>query len=121
MLHDKSVSLGAASYDVTGLLLFERMTMFRNVYTVHRLLSCNNALPYLPPVLAEAGSSQRVTRSKSGRHFSLPKNILTASEGCFYYSAAKQWNDSPHTITCIDSSYVFFKSVQKHMLSDFKN
>ena len=102
VLHDKSVSLGQLTYAVTGLMPFITMTMLRCVVAVSILLARGDVLPYLPPLLANAGS-QRTTRNSDARRFAVPHYTLTATEGCFYYKAAIYWNALASTIMSIES------------------
>ena len=93
VLHDKSASLDKVAFDVTGLLSFNSMTTMRTVSAVSAMLSRDDAASYLPPLLTEV--SQKTTRGSDARRFCIPNHKLAATENCFYYQAAKLWNNLP--------------------------
>ena len=97
ILRNKSAKLDADTYHATGLLPFSCLSSLKCLTLTNRLLSSENPLDYLPPLM----SNDRITRNVSGRKFFLPHHKSSSTTNCFNYMAAKCWNDIPHTITQI--------------------
>ena len=52
----------------------------------------DNSEPYLPSLITES-DSQHATRTASSYKFRLLEHNRSADEECFYYVAAKLWNN----------------------------
>ena len=52
----------------------------------------NNSEPYLPSLITES-DSQHATRTASSFKFRLLEHNRSADKECFYYVAAKLWNN----------------------------
>ena len=96
-------------------------TLYKCLCRVNSLLFMDNSEPYLPSLITES-DSQHATHSASSYMFRLPEYYRSADEECFYYAAAKLWNNLHWIITSVSrqprsmSSYQFLK----HILTSFK-
>ena len=116
ILSDNSVEFNESTYKSTGILLFKLLAEFKCLLATHSLLQHGDVVSYLP-ALFTADSSHRSTRSIEGRKFKLPRHSNTSDKQCFYYMAAKYWNNLPFSASQVLDNSQFFKSVNAHILS----
>ena len=64
-----------------------------------------------------ACGSQHATHSMAARHLRLPEHCLKATENCFYFMAAKQWNKLSNDLTKIQSHSAFIKAFNENNLT----
>ena len=110
ILRKKDITLNSSTHAATGLLPFNTLSSVRCNIRTHKLLASDESDAYLPPLLT-ATESDRVTRNTSGRKFAIPAVSIKSFSTCFYCSAAKCWNELPHTIT----EKTCFSSFNNHM------
>ena len=116
ILSDNSVEFNESTYKSTGILLFKLLAEFKCLLATHSLLQHSDVASYLP-ALFTADGSQQSTRSMESRKFKLPLHSNISNEKCFYYMAAKYWNNIPYPASQILDNSQFFKSINAHILS----
>ena len=114
ILSENSVEFSESTYKSTGILPFKLLTEFK--YLLATLLQHGDVASYLPALFITDGSQQN-TRSKEGRKFKLPRHSNISNEQCFYYIAAKYWNNLSFCASQILDNSPFLKSVNAHILS----
>ena len=94
------------TYNSTDILPFKLLAEFKCLLATRSMLQHGGVASYLPALIT-LDDSQRSTRSMEGRKFKLPRHSNTSDEQCFYYMAAKYWNNLPFSASQILNSQFF--------------
>ena len=115
ILRNRTASLGAETYDSTGLLPFCAMATLRCLMRVYQLLASDATGDYLPPFF----SNEIMTRGVTGRKFLLPSHKRNMDVMCFNYMAAKKWNELIQSATESTNFTYFYNAAKSFVLKQY--
>ena len=113
--NSQSVTLDSTLVNTLGLFSFRLLVFKRNVLCIYNIISRDQCDYNLQTSTLAANSQEHNTRNIEGRKCIIPQHSRTSNKKYFQYTAVRNWNTLPSTVTALNNFTFFTKAVIKFL------